>query len=94
MGIGRFAFTPQVPLMITDGQLTLTSAALVGAFNYLGYLLGAYDAMRARRGLEKQLWLGVWGAVALTLLSALPYQPWSHAALRFFVGWSSVWAMV
>ena len=28
MGIGRFAFTPQVPLMIAAGQLTLTSAGL------------------------------------------------------------------
>ena len=27
MGIGRFAFTPQVPLMIADGQLTLSSAS-------------------------------------------------------------------
>lgn len=94
MGIGRFTFTPQVPLMIADGQLTLTSAALVAAFNYLGYLLGAYDAMRARRGLEKRLWLGVWGAVVLTLLSALLHQPWTHAALRFLIGWSSGWAMV
>ena len=32
MGIGRFAFTPQVPLMIRDGQLTLTSAGLVAAY--------------------------------------------------------------
>ena len=31
MGIGRFAFTPQVPLMIAAGQLTLTSAGLVAA---------------------------------------------------------------
>ncbi|WP_259461787.1 YbfB/YjiJ family MFS transporter, partial [Enterobacter sp. R1(2018)] len=38
MGIGRFAFTPQVPLMISEGQLTLTSAGLVAATNYLGYL--------------------------------------------------------
>ncbi len=40
MGIGRFAFTPQVPLMIAAGQLTLTSAGLVAAMNYLGYLVG------------------------------------------------------
>ena len=45
MGIGRFAFTPQVPLMIAAGQLTLTSAGLVAAMNYLGYLVGAWDAM-------------------------------------------------
>ncbi len=52
MGIGRFAFTPQVPLMIRDGELTLTSAGLVAAINYLGYLLGVVGCnarLKARR---------------------------------------------
>ncbi len=70
MGIGRFAFTPQVPLMIAEHQFSLTGAGLVAAINYLGYLCGAYDAMRATRHVERRLWLGVWGAMALTLLSA------------------------
>jgi len=70
MGIGRFAYTPQVPLMIAAGQLTLTSAGLVAAMNYMGYLVGAWDAMRAHRFVETRLWLGIIGAVALTLLSA------------------------
>lgn len=60
MGIGRFAFTPQVPLMIAEHQFTLTSAGLVAAFNYLGYLFGAFDAMRASRHVERRLWLGLW----------------------------------
>ena len=32
MGIGRFAFTPQVPLMIAEHQFSLTGAGLVAAF--------------------------------------------------------------
>ncbi|MGK9172387.1 MFS transporter [Yokenella regensburgei] len=94
MGIGRFAFTPQVPLMIHDGQLTLTSAGLVAAMNYLGYLIGAWDAMRARRHVEMRLYLGVAGAVALTLLSAVADNPFTHAALRLVIGAMSGWAMV
>nr|WP_221192242.1 YbfB/YjiJ family MFS transporter [Atlantibacter sp. RC6] len=94
MGIGRFAFTPQVPLMIAEGQLTLTSAALVAAINYLGYLAGAWDAMRAHRHVECRLHLGVWGAVGLTLLSALAPEAWSHAIIRFVIGCMSGWAMV
>ncbi len=94
MGIGRFAFTPQVPLMIGEHQLTLTSAAVVAAFNYLGYLCGSYDAMRASRQVEGRLKAGIWGAVALTLLSALATGPWLHGILRFFIGWTSGWAMV
>lgn len=94
MGIGRFAFTPQVPLMITEGELTLTSAGLVAALNYLGYLVGAWDAMRTQRGVEARLYLGIIGAVALTFLSALADNAWLHGALRFVIGCMSGWAMV
>jgi len=94
MGIGRFAFTPQVPLMIAEHQFSLTGAGLVAAINYLGYLCGAYDAMRASRHVERRLWLGIWGAVALTLLSALVQGEWLHGVLRFVIGWASGWAMV
>ncbi|UDQ78867.1 MFS transporter [Erwinia rhapontici] len=94
MGIGRFAFTPQVPLMIGENQLSLTSAAVVAALNYLGYLCGSFDAMRATRRVEWRLQAGVWGAVALTLISALVSGPWQHGVVRFLIGWASGWAMV
>ncbi len=94
MGIGRFAFTPQVPLMIQDHQLTLTSASLVAAFNYLGYLCGSFDAMRAHKRVEWRLQAGVWGAVVLTLLSACVSGPWLHGLIRFLIGCASGWALV
>lgn len=94
MGIGRFAFTPQVPLMIRDGELTLTSAGLVAACNYLGYLAGAWDAMRATRRVEWRLYGGIWGAVTLTLLSAVGSDAWFHGLLRFVIGCMSGWALV
>ncbi len=94
MGIGRFAFTPQVPLMIAAGQLTLTSAGLVAAMNYLGYLAGAWDAMRAHRFVEGRLWLGITGAVVLTLLSAVADNALVHGLLRFVIGAMSGWSMV
>ncbi len=62
MGIGRFTFTPQVPLMIAESQISLTGAGIVAAFNYLGYLAGSYDAMRARRFIEYRLWAGLVGS--------------------------------
>lgn len=94
MGIGRFAFTPQVPLMIRDGQLSLTSAGLVAAMNYLGYLIGAWDAMRARHRVEQRLYVGIGGAVLLTFLSALAVDPLLHGVLRLIIGVMSGWAMV
>ncbi|WP_422630685.1 YbfB/YjiJ family MFS transporter, partial [Photorhabdus temperata] len=89
MGIGRFTFTPQVPLMIAESQISLTGAGIVAAFNYLGYLAGSYDAMRARRFIEYRLWAGLWGVVIITLLSALLDGPILHSVARFFIGWAS-----
>lgn len=94
MGIGRFTFTPQVPLMIGESQLTLTSAGIVAAFNYLGYLAGSYDAMKAIKGVGYRLWGGLWGAVVITLLSAFLNDAVTHSIARFFIGWASGWTLV
>ena len=45
MGIGRFAFTPLMPLMMRDGTLSAVGGAeWVAAANYGGYLVGALTA--------------------------------------------------
>ncbi|MEO7392717.1 MAG: YbfB/YjiJ family MFS transporter [Ramlibacter sp.] len=41
MGIGRFAFTPLLPLMLAEQSLDLGGASLLASANYFGYLLGA-----------------------------------------------------
>jgi hypothetical protein len=41
MGIGRFAFTPLLPLMLAERSVDLAGASLLASANYFGYLLGA-----------------------------------------------------
>ncbi len=41
MGIGRFAFTPLLPMMLADGVVDLPGASWLASANYLGYLVGA-----------------------------------------------------
>ena len=110
MGIGRFAFTPLLPMMLNDGVVTLEGGSWLATANYLGYLIGALACMalpwvapRAR-----QVWhaarLARWGlgaTVLLTLGMALPL-PDTWPALRFAAGVASalvflnvsVWCMV
>lgn len=96
MGIGRFALTPQLPQLIAEGQFDLTAAGLVAAANYLGYFLGAADAMFARRPNQVSLRLhgGLWLCVLLTLASWVADGFWSHLLLRFGTGVASAWVLV
>ena len=41
MGIGRFAFTPLLPMMLADRVIDLAAASWLASANYLGYMLGA-----------------------------------------------------
>ncbi|MGY4526273.1 MFS transporter [Pseudomonas sp. TE21394] len=96
MGIGRFALTPQLPQLIAEGQLDLTAAGLVAAANYLGYFLGALDAMFARSPGQVRLRLqgGLWLCVVLTLASWAADGFWGHLLLRFGTGVASAWVLV
>src|SRR5437762_5328854 len=49
MGIGRFAFTPLLPMMQDDAGISLAQGGYLASANYLGYLAGALWAMRPAR---------------------------------------------
>ena len=36
MGLGRFAFTPMLPVMLHEGKLDLEGGGLLASLNYLG----------------------------------------------------------
>jgi hypothetical protein len=46
MGVGRFAFTPLLPLMVRDGSLAQSAGVWLAVSNYLGYLAGELTASR------------------------------------------------
>jgi hypothetical protein len=41
MGVGRFVFTPVLPVMKAQAHLTSSGASTLATSNYLGYLVGA-----------------------------------------------------
>ena len=96
MGIGRFSLTPQLPHLISEGQIDLTGAGLIAAANYLGYLIGALDAIRARRPAQvrNRLLSGLWLCVGLTFVSFWAQGFGPHLVLRFGAGVASAWVMV
>jgi hypothetical protein len=49
MGIGRFAFTPLLPLMQQDAGVSLLQGSWLATANYVGYLVGASICVSSRR---------------------------------------------
>lgn len=82
MGIGRFAFTPLLPMMLHDGVVDIATGSWLATANYFGYLAGALLYMALP-------WLGLrpgnaalnaalvrWGLVATALLTLALALPW------------------
>lgn len=75
-GFGRFVYTPLLPLLVSDGLLTLTEAAQLATWNYVGYFAGAMLALFAwQNGYGRSVLLGsLLGNSVITLL-----QVWTEA---------------
>lgn len=104
MGIGRFAFTPILPMMLHDGVLDLPRASWLASTNYAGYLVGAllctFDPwLRRRFGRNAPVdgpqivRRGLAATALLTLAMALPW-PAAWPALRFAAGVASAYVFV
>lgn len=94
MGIGRFAFTPLMPLMMRDGLIDAATGAELAAANYIGYLLGALTATRLAQRPLRLLRVGLLGVLLTTLASALVVPPWGGWLLRGGAGVCSAWVLV
>lgn len=71
MGIGRFAFTPLLPLMMRDGELDAIAGAEWAMANYIGYLLGALIAARVAREPRRAALIGLAGVALSTFAIGL-----------------------
>jgi predicted MFS family arabinose efflux permease len=67
MGIGRFAFTPLLPMMLADGEVDLVGGGTLASANYLGYFAGALLCARWPREPASTVRGGLVATVLLTL---------------------------
>jgi MFS family permease len=104
MGIGRFAFTPILPMMLHDGVVDLHAASWLASANYIGYLSGAVLCTLQPRIWERRPRLpavsaptmtriGLVATTVLTLAMALPV-PLAWPVLRFLAGIASALVFV
>jgi MFS family permease len=92
MGIGRFAFTPILPLMQAEGALTLASGGWLAAANYAGYLAGALSAPLVPAALGVRA--GLAGVALFTLAMPFVHAVGAWIVLRTAAGVASAWVLV
>lgn len=96
MGIGRFVYTPILPVMADALGWTKADAGLVAAANYLGYFLGAIAAAQAwiAARARPSLLTGLAVSAATTTAMAVQAPLVAHLGLRFIGGVASAIVIV
>jgi MFS family permease len=96
VGIGRFVYTPILPLMVEDLGLSKATAGLIASANFAGYLAGALLAATPAVAGSRRRWL-LAGLGVCALTTAAMAQTSSTAAfllLRFAGGVASAFGLV
>lgn len=94
MGLGRFAFTPMLPIMLHEGKLDLQAGGVLASLNYLGYFVGALSCAAIRLKPATMV-RGALVATAALLLGMGLWDSFSFwGVLRTAAGVMSAWAFV
>lgn len=94
MGIGRFAATPMLPLMVREGTLQADLGSWLAACNYLGYLAGALFAGRIRLPAPQLMAISLVGTAIATAAMGGVESLSVWLLLRFVAGVMSAWTLV
>ncbi len=94
MGLGRFAFTPMLPIMLHEGKLDLQEGGLLASLNYLGYFVGALSCASIRIRPVFMVRTALLATAVLLLGMGLLHGFAFWGVLRTAAGVASAWAFV
>ncbi|KWD54247.1 MFS transporter [Burkholderia ubonensis] len=94
LGVGRFAFTPLLPLMLADGSIGLKAGSWLASANYAGYFVGAVSCAALRVAPARMVRFGLAATVLLTAAMGVGHLLPVWLAVRFVAGVVSAWTFV
>ncbi|QFZ85620.1 YbfB/YjiJ family MFS transporter [Variovorax paradoxus] len=94
MGLGRFAFTPMLPIMLSEGKLELAGGGLLASLNYLGYFFGAVSCAAIGIKASSMVRGGLLATAALLVGMGLLHSFIGWGVLRAAAGVMSAWVFV
>ncbi|WP_175998444.1 YbfB/YjiJ family MFS transporter [Burkholderia stabilis] len=94
LGVGRFAFTPLLPLMLADGSISLKAGGWLASANYAGYFAGAVSCAALRVSPARMVRFGLAATVLLTAAMGVGHLLSVWLVVRFVAGVVSAWTFV
>ena len=94
MGIGRFAFTPLLPMMLQEGLVSIIDGGWLASAHFLGYRLGAVLVTRIPCPPKMMLRLSVLTSGVSTVAMGVTEEFAVWLFLRWLCGVASAWALV
>ncbi|HEX6691585.1 MAG TPA: YbfB/YjiJ family MFS transporter [Burkholderiales bacterium] len=94
MGVGRFAFTPILPMMQADAGVSLAEGGWLASANYAGYLAGALWAAAVPVRPDRAIRFGLLAIAIATIGMGLDGGFAYWIALRAIAGIASAWVLI
>ena len=94
MGVGRFAFTPILPMMQKDFALSVSEGGWLATANYLGYLVGSLSAIGMRIRPTAAIRAGLLVIGLSTAAMGLEHHFLLWVVLRAAAGIASAWVLI
>ena len=94
MGIGRFAFTPLLPMMREDGLLSITDGGILASVHFLGYWLGAVLATKIPYAPRTTLRMSLLAIGVATVGMGMTDEFTVWLIFRWISGLCSAWTLV
>ncbi|AWB34817.1 MFS transporter [Orrella marina] len=94
MGVGRFAYTPLLPMMQTDQGMSLQTGSWVALVNMLGYLVGGLTGKYLTGAPVRNLRLAAAGIILSLAGMAMTDHGLLWGTWRLVAGIASAWMMI
>ena len=96
IGIGRFTYTPILPFMLEELNITKTEGGLIASWNFFGYLCGSLLSISSifKKRVKLVFFISIVLSISTTFLMSINDEVIFFIIIRFISGLSSAFVLI